>query len=85
MPKGPQGEKRPADAIGRAVQVAKIATREIEDTRYVHPKKAISGRVDGKVRAVRLTAQQRSNVARQGADARWKDNVQNNKKDEVNE
>ena len=26
MPKGPKGEKRPADVIGAAVMVAKIAT-----------------------------------------------------------
>jgi len=32
MPKGPQGQKRPADAIGLAVMVGKIATGEIEDT-----------------------------------------------------
>lgn len=32
MPRGPRGEKRPADAIGRAIVVAKIATGEIEDT-----------------------------------------------------
>jgi len=29
MPKGPRGEKRPADVIGNAVKVAKIATGEI--------------------------------------------------------
>ena len=33
MPKGPRGEKRPADGIGRAVMIAKIATGEIEDKR----------------------------------------------------
>lgn len=33
MPKGPRGEKRPADVIGAAIMVAKIATGEIEDTR----------------------------------------------------
>ena len=32
MPKGPQGQKRPADAVGCAVQVAKIATGEEEET-----------------------------------------------------
>ncbi len=32
MPKGPKGEKRPADVIGAAVTVAKIATGEIEET-----------------------------------------------------
>jgi hypothetical protein len=31
MPRGPLGEKRPADVIGAAVMVAKIATGEIED------------------------------------------------------
>jgi hypothetical protein len=31
MPKGPQGQKRPADAIARAVMVAKIATGEMAD------------------------------------------------------
>lgn len=31
MPKGPQGQKRPADVIGAAVRIAKIATGEIED------------------------------------------------------
>jgi hypothetical protein len=30
MPRGPKGEKRPADAIGNAVMIAKIATGEIE-------------------------------------------------------
>ena len=33
MPKGPRGERRPADAIGRAVLIGKIATGEIEDER----------------------------------------------------
>lgn len=33
MPKGPNGEKRPADAIGLAVMIGKIATGEIEDSR----------------------------------------------------
>ena len=32
MPKGPKGEKRPADVIGAAIKVAKIATGEIEET-----------------------------------------------------
>ena len=29
MPKGPKGEKRPADVIGAAVKVMKIATGDI--------------------------------------------------------
>ena len=38
MPKGPQGQKRPADAIGLAVMIGKIATGEIEDAPAAQPK-----------------------------------------------
>ena len=31
MPRGPNGEKRPAHTVGCAVMVAKIATGEIEE------------------------------------------------------
>jgi hypothetical protein len=31
MPEGPKGEKRPADVIGNAVHVMRIATGEIEE------------------------------------------------------
>ena len=31
MPKGPKGQKRPADVIGNAVKVMKIATGEEDD------------------------------------------------------
>ena len=38
MPKGPQGQKRPADAVGCAVAVARIATgEEEEDTASKQP------------------------------------------------
>lgn len=33
MPKGPRGEKRPADVIGGAVKVMRIATGEEADER----------------------------------------------------
>jgi hypothetical protein len=33
MPRGPKGEKRPADVIGNAVHVMRIATGEIEDSK----------------------------------------------------
>jgi hypothetical protein len=33
MPKGPQGQKRPADVIGNAVRVMRIATSEETDHR----------------------------------------------------
>jgi hypothetical protein len=31
MPRGPKGERRPADVIGNAVHVMKVATGEIEE------------------------------------------------------
>ena len=51
MPRGPNGQKRPADVIGCAVAVARIATGEDEDTRLVQPAKGKSGEVGGKARA----------------------------------
>ena len=32
MPRGPKGERRPADVIGNAVHVMRIATGEIEES-----------------------------------------------------
>ena len=32
MPTGPKGQKRPAEVIGNAVLIARIATGEIDDT-----------------------------------------------------
>lgn len=33
MPKGPQGQRRPADTVANAIRVAKIATGEVEEDR----------------------------------------------------
>lgn len=72
MPKGPRGEKRPADVIGNAVLIAKIATGEVEDTRHKQPAKRNSGLAGGKARAEKLTAEERSEIARKAAAGRWK-------------
>jgi hypothetical protein len=40
MPRGPKGEKRPADVIGNAVHVMRIATGEIEEETADHGKDA---------------------------------------------
>ena len=73
MPKGPKGEKRPADVIGAAVTVAKIATGEIKETTDDGKDKvAVAlGRKGGKARAAKLTAEQRSEIARKAAQKRW--------------
>jgi hypothetical protein len=72
MPKGPRGEKRPADSIGAAIMVAKIATGEIEDTRPKIAAKSASGKKGAAARAAKLTDQQRTQIAQKGATARWK-------------
>ena len=75
MPTGPRGEKRPADAVGCAVHVMRVATGEIEDTvtETVHrPARAKGGRAGGVARAEALTPERRSEIARQGAASRWK-------------
>ena len=55
MPKGPKGQKRPADVIGCAIKVAKIATGEVEEdtTEKAYTRKA--GKIGGKVRAEKLS------------------------------
>lgn len=75
MPKGPRGEKRPADVVGAAVKVAKIATGEIEDERYVAPGRKKSGLAGARARARTLSKERRSEIARKGAEARWRGNM----------
>jgi hypothetical protein len=72
MPKGPNGEKRPADAIGRAVMIGKIATGEIEDERDpVSSAAAEMGRRGGRARSVALSAERRREIASKAAHTRW--------------
>lgn len=73
MPKGPRGEKRPADAIGRAIMVAKIATGEIEDNPTAPDKAHHSrgGKKGGASRAAKLSPEERSRIAREAARRRW--------------
>ncbi len=72
MPKGPRGEKRPADAIGLAVMIGKIATGEIEDERDdVKSAAAALGSKGGKARAANMTPERRAEIARKAAEKRW--------------
>ena len=74
MPKGPKGQKRPADVIGAAVMVGRIATGEIEDAKPLEGKEyARKGGLKGGVaRAKILSPKQRKEIAKKGAKARWK-------------
>jgi hypothetical protein len=78
MPKGPKGEKRPADAIARAVKVAKIATGEIEEDKPEDDGKDKAaqslGRRGGKARAEKMTPEKRAEIARKAAQKRWSAN-----------
>jgi hypothetical protein len=76
MPKGPKGQKRPADVISNAVTVMRIATGEIEDTAGLtddgKDKAAVAlGRRGGKARAETLSAKRRREIAKQAAQKRW--------------
>jgi hypothetical protein len=74
MPKGPNGEKRPADVIGGAVRIMRIATGEEPDDRSDAPPLspgAQLGKLGGAARAKSLTAEQRSEIAKKAAAKRW--------------
>lgn len=71
MPKGPKGEKRPADVIGCAVQVARLSVGlETEELR--EPSGRVrSGHAGAKARAESMSKEERSAVAKKAAVARW--------------
>ena len=75
MPKGPKGKKRPADVIGTAVKVARIATGEIEDRAEDDGKDKAAqelGRKGGQARAAKLSKKRRTEIAKVAAAKRWK-------------
>lgn len=73
MPKGPDGQKRPGDVIGAAIMVAKIATGEVQETTLQGKEYASKGgKKGGNARAATLTPEQRQEIARTAAQARWK-------------
>jgi hypothetical protein len=71
VPTGPQGQKRPADVIARAVMVARIATGEEEDAREKVSGRVRSGHAGAQGRANKLTQEERSSIARRAAAMRW--------------
>jgi hypothetical protein len=56
MPKGPKAEKRPADVIGNAVHVTRIATGEVEEGQEPENPAAVLGRKGAAARARNLNA-----------------------------
>ena len=77
MPKGPRGQKRPADVIGNAVRVMQIATGEIDDEPEddgKDPAAKALGKKGCAARAKKLTSEQRSEIAKRAAAKRWRGN-----------
>ena len=71
MPVGPEGQKRPADLVGCAVTVARIATGEQRDSVPKHPGKRKGGLAGARARAVSIGPETRQESARKAAKARW--------------
>jgi hypothetical protein len=74
MPTGPKGQKRPADVIGNAVKVMRIATGEIDDAPADDGKDKAAqamGRKGGAARAASMTPEKRTEIAKKAAAKRW--------------
>ena len=71
MPKGPNGQKRPADVIGCANLVGRIATGEAEEEVAYATSKSERASAGGKARAQHLSKDERTEIAKAGAEARW--------------
>ncbi len=71
MPKGPKGQKRPADVIGNAVRVMRIATGEEREDAPVKSAAATLGSLGGKARAASLSKSKRAEIAKKAAKSRW--------------
>lgn len=75
MPTGPKGQKRPADAIGNAVRIARIATgEEPEDFPADDGKDKAAqalGKKGGAARAKSMSPERRAEIAKKAAEKRW--------------
>ena len=75
MPKGPKGQKRPADVVKNAVLVMKIATSEMEETdtrnQAALTLSKLGASKGGKARAERLSPRRRMESAKKANRARW--------------
>ena len=77
MPKGPQGQWRPAEPVAAGVHIGKLATGEIVET-YGPPASTRSPRQASQqakkanaARNAKLSPARRREIARAGAEARW--------------
>lgn len=74
MPKGPSGQKRPADVVSNAVHVMRVLTGEADDEAPDDGKDKAAqsmGRKGGAARAASMTPERRAEIARKAAAMRW--------------
>ncbi len=74
MPKGPNGQKRPADANQLAKFIADLATgdaAEVDPNEGKDPAAVALGRKGGKSRASSMAPDRRAEIAKKAAIARW--------------
>ena len=68
-PRGPSGEKRPAETVQAAHRVFAIAVGDIEDNKPSG--RTRSGKAGAKARAEALSSEQRREIAKKASNARW--------------
>jgi hypothetical protein len=77
MPKGPQGQKRPADVIGAAVATMRILTGEDQEQLDTpesdgkDPAAVALGKKGGAARAKSMSPERRAEIAKAAAEKRW--------------
>jgi len=71
MPRGPGGEKRPADMVGAAVMVARLSVGDLTERPATRSGRVRSGQAGGAARTQALTKPKRSAIARKAAAIRW--------------
>ena len=71
VPKGPNGEPRPAVAVGCVMHVARTATIEVQDIGYKHPVKRNSCLADSFARKNATAPDDQRETARHAAKLQW--------------
>jgi hypothetical protein len=67
MPRGPGGEKRPADMVGAAIMVARLSVGDLDETPQAPSGRVRSGRAGADARARVLPSDERSAIARKAS------------------
>ena len=71
MPSGPRGEKRPADMVGCAVNVARLSVGDESECLSSKSGRVRSGIAGAKARAEQLGQEDRTKIAQRAAAVRW--------------